>query len=295
MNDTEEAVRRLLAVAAEDVPPGIDLLHAVQVRSRKHVVRVRALMAAGAAGIVAAATAITLSAGPAPSAFAQVTHAASRTAAVSYRVRATEKIVQIGGLRSKPWTSAYGEFDPVNGVGEQTDNLGAQIRYVGGSMYVFLTDDLRAAYNRTGPPVPAWASWEQLVDIPLQPGAGAATAGLAMLGVFPGFLGQVDPQDLLALLQSATQVHEAGPASGPGWTGSTYTFTIATTLNGPLHTAVSLSGTVDVDQQGRVRQLDGLESFMGTVQKIAITFGDFGLPVSVSPPPASETWIPPTQ
>ena len=77
--------------------------------------------------------------------------------------------------------------------------------------------------------------------------------------------------------------------------GSAYTFTIATTLNGPLHTAVSLRGTVDVDQQGRVRQLDGLESFMGTVQKVTITFGDFGLPVSVSPPPASQTWIPPTQ
>ncbi len=56
---------------------------------------------------------------------------------------------------------------------------------------------------------------------------------------------------------------------------------------------MSLTGTVDVDPQGRVRQLDGLDSFMGTVRKVAITFGDFGLPVSVSPPPASETWIPP--
>jgi len=153
--------------------------------------------------------------------------------------------------------------------------------------------DLRAAYSAGGQPVPAWASWEQLVDSPLQPGAGVGTAGLAMLGVFPGFLGEVDPQDLLALLQSATQVREVGPASGPGWTGSAYTFTIATTLNGLLHTAVSLSGTVDVDQQGRVRQLDGLDSFRGTVSQVEITFGDFGLPVSVSAPPASETWIPP--
>lgn len=294
MNDTEEAVRRLFAAAAEDVPPGIDLLRGVRALSRKRVVRVRALAAACAAGIVAAAVAVTLSAVQAPSAFAQVTHAAARTAAASYRVRATERIVQIGGLRSQPWATAYGEFDPAHGVGQQTDNLGAQIRYAGGSMYVFLTDDLRAAYNRTGPPVPAWASWEQLAGIRLQPGAAAGTAGLAMLGVFPGFLGQVAPQDLLALLQSATQVREVGPASGPGWTGTAYTFTIVTTLDGPLHTAVSLSGTVDVDQLGRVRQLDGLESFMGTVQKVAITFGGFGLPVSVSPPPASQTWTPPT-
>ena len=114
-----------------------------------------------------------------------------------------------------------------------------------------------------------------------------------MLGVFPGFLGQVDPQDLLGLLQSATDVRETGPASGPGWTGSGYSFTVATKLNGPLHTPVSLRGTVDVDQQGRVRQLDGQASFATTVSQVEITFGDFGLPVSVSPPPASQTWVPP--
>ena len=276
-------------------PPGIDLLRAVRVRSRarsrKRVVRVRALVAAGAAGIAAAAAAITPSAIPVPSAFAQVTHAASRTAAASYRVRSVEKIVQIGGLRSQSWATAYGEFDPVKGVGEQTDNLGAQIRYVGGSMYVFLTDDLRAAYSMGGQPVPAWASWERL-PIPLRPGAGMTTARLAMLVGFPGALGQVDPQDLLALVQSATQVRELGPASGPGWTGSAYTFTAATTLTGPLHTTVSTSGTVDVDQQGRVRQLDALESFGRTVRKVEITFGDFGVPVSVSAPPASETFTP---
>jgi hypothetical protein len=56
---------------------------------------------------------------------------------------------------------------------------------------------------------------------------------------------------------------------------------------------VSTGGTVDDDQQGRVRQLDALESFGQTVRKIKITFGDVGLRVSVSPPPASVTFIPP--
>ena len=84
-------------------------------------------------------------------------------------------------------------------------------------MYVFLTDDLRAAYASSGQPPPAWASWERLPGSP--PGAGLSAAGLAMLGVFPGFVGQVGPQELLALLQSATGVRAAGPASGPGWTG----------------------------------------------------------------------------
>jgi Sigma-70 region 2 len=42
----------------------------------------------------------------------------------------------------------------------------------------------------------------------------------AVLGGFPAILDQVDPQDLLALLKSATSVREVGPASGPGWTGT---------------------------------------------------------------------------
>lgn len=61
-----------------------------------------------------------------------------------------------------------------------------------------------------------------------------------------------------------------------------------------MQTPVSVRGTVDVDQQGRVRRYDALEtSFAQTVQKVEITFGDFGPPVSVSTPPASETYTPP--
>jgi Sigma-70, region 4 len=118
-----------------------DLLGGVRARSRRRVVRLRAA-AAGAAGIVAVAVAVTLSAVQAPSALAQVTQAAARTAA-SYQVHAVESNVKIGGLRSQPWATADGEFDPVKGVGEQTDNLGAQIRYAGGYAYVFVTGSLR--------------------------------------------------------------------------------------------------------------------------------------------------------
>jgi hypothetical protein len=85
-----------------------------------------------------------------------------------------------------------------------------------------------------------------------------------------------------------------GPASGPGWTGSEYAFTVSTTLPGPLHSGVSVSGTVGVDQQGRVRQFDAVESIAGIEVKVAITFGEFGLPVSVSAPPASQTFTLPT-
>ena len=78
-----------------------------------------------------------------------------------------------------------------------------------------------------------------------------------------------------------------------GWTGSAYTFTAATTLTGPVHTPVKTSGTVDVDQQGQVRQVAALESFGQTVRKIEITFGGFGIPVAVSALPGSETFTAP--
>jgi hypothetical protein len=56
---------------------------------------------------------------------------------------------------------------------------------------------------------------------------------------------------------------------------------------------VSITGTVDVGRQGLVRQVDAVESFARTVRKIKITFAGFGLPVPVSPPPASRTFVPP--
>ena len=59
---------------------------------------------------------------------------------------------------------------------------------------------------------------------------------------------------------------------------------------------VSLAGKlVDLeirDQQGRVRQLDATEAVGNTVRRVQMTFGDFGLPVSVSAPPAGETFAP---
>ncbi len=292
MNDSEEAARRLFAVATEDVPPGIDLLRGMRARSRKRAVRRRAVVAVGAAGVVATAVAVTLSAVQAPSALAQVMRAAARTAAASYRIRAVEHIVKIGGLRSQPWATASGAFDPVKGVGVQTDNLGGLIRYAGGYTYVAVTGSLRGGPPGVGIPVPPWASWERL-PARLRPGIGVTPAGLAMLGGFPALLAQADPQDLLALLRSATHVHKVGPVSGPGWTGTAYRFSAASTLTGPVHIRVSISGTVDVDRQGRVRRLDVLESFGRTVRKIEITFGDFGLPVSVRPPPPGVTFIPP--
>jgi hypothetical protein len=61
---------------------------------------------------------------------------------------------------------------------------------------------------------------------------------------------------------------------------------------------ISITGTVDVDRQGRVRNLDATEMLgypgqapMGLGTGIRLAFGSFGAPVSVTAPPASETQI----
>jgi hypothetical protein len=61
---------------------------------------------------------------------------------------------------------------------------------------------------------------------------------------------------------------------------------------------VTAAGTVAVDQQGRVRRL--IVAYTQPAQASAppvrvtveMAFSDFGTPVSVSPPPASEVYIP---
>ena len=290
MNDTEE-MRRLLAVATEDMPPGIDLLEGVRIRARRERTRTRVALSAGAAGIVAAATAITLSVVPAPSALAQVTGAAARTAEQSYRVSSVSTVVASVGTGTQRLT-INGEFDRADKLGAETASDGSQVRYVGRYMYVPVTEAMRKAHEKAGTPVPAGKSWLRLpapedIDIP--------ALELIVIGGSTNGIGQVDPQTLLALLQNSSQVSEQGPASGPGWTGTAYTFSASLTTRGPLHITLSSAGTVDVDQQGRVRQLDATQTFGQTKRTVRVTFGDFGLKVSVSPPPASETYTPPTR
>src|ERR1035437_6192564 len=112
MNETEEAVRHLFAVATEDIPPGIDLLRSVRGRRRTRVVRTRVALSAVTAAVLAAAAAITLSAVQAPSALAQVTKAAAQTAGQSYQVRSAATLVKAAGWRLNAPVTVSGEFDP---------------------------------------------------------------------------------------------------------------------------------------------------------------------------------------
>jgi len=301
-NGTEERVRHLFAVATEDIPPGIDLLGGMRSRSRARARRVRVALSAGtAAGLaLAAAAAITLSAVPAPAALAQVTKAAQATAGQSYQIRSVSTLANQDGSAADTPVTVTGEFDPARGVGEQVSSGGSQVRYVGGYMYLSMPAAFKAALQAAlqrarGTSVPDGKFWVRF-PAPLRPGGQLSVIDLAQIGFVTPELGQVNPQDLLGLLEASSRVSKTGPASGDGWTGSAYAFTATKKFggSGPLHLELRISGTVDVDQQGRVRRLDSDYSIGKTERKVDMTFGNFGLPVSVGAPPASEVFVPRT-
>ena len=74
---------------------------------------------------------------------------------------------------------------------------------------------------------------------------------------------------------------------------------------GPPSITVTLRGTADVDQQGRLRRLTGLETYRVShvpyvprsygpiVSSISVTFSGFGQPIPASIPPASQVIVRP--
>lgn len=290
--DNDQQVRTLFTGAAGDVPPGIDLLHGFRTRQAARRVRGRVALATAAASLLAAATAVTLTIATAPSALAQLTSAASRTAGLSYHISATVTTVPLGTDEPAPAQSVRvsGAFDPAQRTGEETVGSSAQIRFIG--RYVYLS---RPA---GGPALPGGKSWvrapsPQLWE-PVTAGQGlTVAAGITSVA-------ETSPQNLFALLKSASTVDRQGSASGDGWTGTSYAFTVRITLGpaGSGQPAVTAAGTAGVDQQGRVRRLDAAYTLPGGASAppervtVEMTFSDFGTPVSVSPPPASEVLIP---
>ena len=78
-------------------------------------------------------------------------------------------------------------------------------------------------------------------------------------------------------------MREAGSASGPGWTGTRYVFAV------PFPEGQqSLTATVELDQQGRVRRLVTITTQGNVTTDRDLTLGDFGAPVRVTAPSASQ-------
>ena len=300
MNDTQDldAVteaegRRLLATAFETVPAGpllagnglagnglagAELLRRVRRRTARQR-RMRTLVPAGAVAALggAAALGVTLTAtvAAAPSALAAVTAAAAKTSAQSFSV--TEELSQASVVGK-----VTGVFDPRHGLGEEIAG-GIQVRFVGGTMY-----------SRVGPgsPFSHGKPWVESLTPPLQSTGTAAAAGWITQGFS---LNQpIDPSALLGLLKSAASVQAEGAASGPGWTGTKYAITVeppkGATIGG------TTTGTVYVDNQGRVRRLVTTLTWQdpgsSSRQHLTsdVTLGGFGVRVSVTAPPASQVY-----
>jgi hypothetical protein len=253
---------------------GEELLRQVRRRTTRRR-RTRALVPAGAVAALggAAAVAVTLTAtvAGAPSAFAAVTAAAAKTSAESFRVTMHGTSNELGP--TSHW-QITGEFAPSHGVGEERVNSGKiTVLYVGKHMY-------QKVQNIPG----AGKPWDEFKIWPM-----TATE----IATSPQFGGEeaADPSVLLSLLKSAGTVTDEGPASGLGWTGTKYGFTVAA----PKDIQVA-TGTVDVDGKGQVRRL--LETFTVAVGRGRhftftedVTFSGFNLPVTVTVPPASQVSV----
>jgi hypothetical protein len=286
--------RRLLTMAFETGPAGdglagADLLRRVRRRTSRRR-RVRTLVPAGAVAALggAAALGVTLTAtvASAPSAFAAVTAAAAKTSAESFSVTATEIHVFQGfpGASRDGKSTITGVFDPGHGLGEYITNGEARNLFVGGHEYLKDPTDGKA--------------WQEFLTLPpLPPPSSSAVPAVGGSEIADGFDGDepIDPGALLGLLKSVGSVQAEGPASGPGWTGTEYAFTVP--VPGGFRTAPS--GTVYVDNQGRVRRLvttnttrflrlgNGKGSLTVTYD---MTFANFGVRVSVTAPPASQVY-----
>jgi hypothetical protein len=269
--------------------PASDPLGRVRKRAARQR-RARVLVPAGAVALAAAvaggvtAGVITGGGGTAsPNALATLTAALVKTSAQSFTFTASASFRP--GLESSQ-SSATGEFDPVSRTGTEqvrSDEDTWQIRYVGAHAYS-TTAKFPAGLTHGKPWVEALVPPDDAV---------VSRDQVTALGEdLP-----INPANLLAQLKSATTVRVAGPASGSGWRGTKYTFTLTV---GPSQYAVTASGTVSVDSAGRVRQLvikDPSEFFLiepGKKQAIAfaqtLTFGGFGTPVRVTAPPADQVF-----
>jgi hypothetical protein len=239
--------------------------------------KLRVLLAAGAVAATAVGMTAALlagSPGDPPTALAALNSALAKTSAESYgfSMDSTEKYA--GQVLNS--TVVSGAFDPRHELGaelltrrtSQPSRRGLQIRFIG--EYVYTRVSPGSGFTITGKP------WDKA---PLPPtGTNVPGGGYSFASDRP-----VSPDALLAVLQSTATVRDSGSASGPGWTGFRYTFTAR------LGPQSSVTGTVYIDKQGRVRDLMTTATEQnGLTTERDFTFSGFGAPVQVTAPPAAQ-------
>src|SRR5215469_9565311 len=213
----------------------------------------------------------------APTALATVTSALTRTLGQSYHFTEHDGgyYIRNGQITARSHGTCTTNADPVRHLQAYSCSTGTAYRKIGSYTYIYIPD----------PADHPGKHWERIptackVSVPIG-------KPRSYPSVFNGFT-FATPQQMLSEIKQAAKVTVAGPASGPGWTGTRYVFSGKTLL------PVRISGTVDVDQQGRARSLAltiRLRSAVNVfVMTQVLTFSDFGAPVTVTPPPADQTF-----
>jgi hypothetical protein len=211
-----------------------------QVEFEVAVRRRRVLVPSLAALLTAGVVAVVTMMGITSSAQAVVAEAAQLTAAESFRVTGSSESPE-KSMRST------GYFNPTARTGQVViEGTGRETRFVGDQVY---------QYDGT-----TWTVEPRVDDMPVYK------------------LAYTDPQAALEQLREASNVHEQGPAHGDGWTGRRYSFEMA--VPDAKRPASTMTGTVDIDEQGRVRHMD---MQVGDSHNVS-TYFDFGASQEVIAP-----------
>jgi len=276
----EHAIRALLESASDDGPPPTDLLHEVHRRVRRRRALVPSLAGLGAVGVlaVAAVAASTVTGTPPASARERVAAAATRTAQDSYRVRLASS--KSNGSHSSAGT-AVGVFDPTRRTGRLKDEDGPEVRFVGDVVYRQIPPGHVGRLPGASRRACGWLASDQ-----------GYPEGISELAEF-GMRALQNPQQALGWVRSAGDVRELGRVAGDGWAGLRYAFALTDRL-------WRVTGTVDIDTDGRVRRLeltsrssDKANGLAGTVHGV-LEFRDFGVHARVTAPPAEQVCRMPT-
>jgi hypothetical protein len=265
------------AIATSSTVPAAEMpASAAPVRRlrRRWPLAAAAAVVVAAAGVAAALLVASSSAPPATR--TSLIGALAKTAGESYRFT-VDSTANLAGKEMNADVVA-GAVDPARELGTETltETLAqgqpqtAQIRFIGDDVYTWVSagpgrTDLGKPWNRA----------------PIQPSGTVtlpASDPYAFVSDEP-----VSPDEILALVRSATTVRAAGAASGPGWTGTKYTF------SGRLGAQSSVTGTAYVDAQGQVRRLATTTTLgAGSTTVRDLTFTGFGASVQVTAPPAAQ-------
>jgi hypothetical protein len=294
-DETSEA-RHLLATAYETLPDDSiaveNLLRAVRRRHTRRR-RSRVLSVAGGTAVAAGAAAavfLSVNVAAAPPALAAVTGALSRAEAGSFAMNLT---VTAKPALNSPATPLHitGKLDLKRNLGQETISNGWQTLIVGGTAYTKILPSQTKQYDTGGKLWTTTPLWVAEDELPYKSPGGRLAWDFNSNRPF-------NPQAVLAVLNSdPNALDNEGPVSGPGWTGTKYTFVVSH----PKDTGGvvdSISCNMGVDSKGYIRNLTqttvfatgGNASTSGKQTYTAdFTFSDFGTRFSVTPPPANET------